>query len=190
MDTRNLLSLSGVLLVIGAAGYFWGLDQKEDAPLLVQDNRPRPDYVVEGLQSLQTDEKGHISRTIRAKKLTHYQEPEEQAEMEHPDVILFRDGKPAWSVKASRGSSLEGNTHLILGEGVSAERLNASPEGAVRLDAPTMHLYPEKQSINTADDVSVVSRIGKTQARGLDASLQSGSLNLHSQVRGEYVLAR
>lgn len=184
MDARNLLSLSGVLLVLGAAGYYWGMGQSGQE-LVNGNEQSLPDYQVESLEGWQTDEQGRLLRHLKADSVTHYPKPE-QALMQAPVVTLYKEGEPAWRVTARQGISLDQNSHVILKENVLGERLTPGVV-PVKVSTSQLEVFPAKESLKTDAVVTINSPQGHIQSRGLSANLKENTLNLHSEVQGIYV---
>lgn len=185
MDVRNLLSLSGVLLVLGAAGYYWGLGQSGPATLGAAGPQ-LPDYEVKDIESLQTDEQGQLLRRLRAESVVHYPKPDDRAIMQHPEVLLYQDGKPVWKVNAAQGTSLGNGKNITLENGVVGERVETG-QVPVTVRTATLTVFPESETLRTTAAVTITSPQASLQSQGLDADLKNSTINLHSQVRGTYV---
>lgn len=186
MDARNLLSLSGVLLVLGAAGYYWGLGhQKETLPNAEQ--AQRPDYVVTGISSLETDAQGRLLRRLQAEEMRHYDMPRDESRIERPVFILYQGGQEAWQVTARRGIGFRQNTQVRLEGGVHAERRmpDALP---VTFDTPVLYVYPREERLATRANVTIKTPRGSLASRGLEASTRTGDLLLND-VTGNYAPA-
>lgn len=187
MDARNLLSLSGVLLVLGAAGYYWGMGQSKETALGPGEER-RPDYVVTDIRSQETDEKGRILRRLQSPELRHYDKPEDEAEMDTPVITLYDQGKEAWQVQAERGNSLKQNTEVVLSGNVHAERRDPAAV-PVTLDTDTLHVFPKEERLTSASQVRINSPQGHLTSTGIEASMKTGDLLLNQNVKGNYAPA-
>lgn len=186
MDARNLLSLSGVLLVLGAAGYYWGVAQRTPAVLAPAEER-RPDYVVRDIGSVETDAEGRLLRRLTATELRHYDDAEDRAEIDQPVLTFYDKGREAWRVVAARGVSRRQNTEVRLEGGVSAERRDAAMPVTVRTDSLTV--FPREERLLTSDPVTIASPRGQIASRGLEASMPRGELILNENVTGTYAPA-
>lgn len=183
MDARNLLSLSGVLLVIGAAGYYWGIAQR--APeLLAEPEARRPDYVVTGIASVETDAQGRLLRQVRARELRHYDAPRDLSEIDAPVATFYTDGREAWRIRAARGTGLDQNTEVRLEGEVLAERRD--PALPVTLATAALTAYPKQERLLTRERVTVTTPRGQLQSQGLEASLTRGELKLTQDVSATY----
>ncbi|MBK7299555.1 MAG: LPS export ABC transporter periplasmic protein LptC [Moraxellaceae bacterium] len=65
MRIRNNLSLTGGLLVLCVAGYYWG-GLSKDAPLNATESANTPDYEITQITGIQVNEQGQPERTLTA----------------------------------------------------------------------------------------------------------------------------
>lgn len=186
MDARNLLSLSGVLLVLGAAGYYWGIAQRTPAVLAPAEER-RPDYVVQDIGTVETDADGRLLRRLTATELRHYEGSDDRAEIDTPVMTFYDKGREAWRVVAQRGISLNQNTEVRLVGGVTAQRRDDALPVTVQTDSLTV--FPREERLLTADTVTIATPRGRLSSRGLEASMPRGELKLNENVTGTYAPA-
>ncbi|HEX4870204.1 MAG TPA: LPS export ABC transporter periplasmic protein LptC [Moraxellaceae bacterium] len=186
MDARNLLSLSGVLLVIGAAGYYWGIAQRAPGVLAEPEAR-RPEYVVNGIRSIETDAGGRLLRHVTARELRHYDAPRDVSEIEAPVATFYDNGREAWRIRAERGTGLDQNTEVRLEGGVVAERRDAALP--VTLATASLTAWPKQERLLTRERVTVTTPRGQLQSRGLEASLRRSELTLTQDVSATYAPA-
>lgn len=186
MDARNMLSLTGMLMVLGAAGYYWGIAQRP-APTARPDEQRRPDYVVQSIGSVETDAQGRLLRRLSATALRHYDAPEDRAEIDSPVMTFYQRGDEAWRVVAARGTSLRQNTEVRLEGGVTAERRD--DEIPVTLRAPALTVFPREERLLARDTVTIDSPRGHLESHHLEASLKRGELQLSQDVTGRYAPA-
>lgn len=187
MDTRNLASLAGVLLVIGAAGWYWGMGNPKSSGIAA-DDRQRPDYVVTDIAGLETNEKGQVTRRLTAPEVRHYDKPRDEAEMDKPVFTLYDEGREAWRVTAEHGHSLDMNTEVLLQDKVHAERRDPAAV-AVTLDTDTLHVFPKEERLYSKSVVQVHSPQGKLSSKGIEANIRTGDLVLNENVTGNYAPA-
>lgn len=189
MDIRNILSLSAVLLVAGAIGYYWEGTHDTVNTLTRPDQARNPDYIATGISSLQTDEQGVVTRRMEAGKLKHYTLPADHAEIDAPRITLVETHQPNWLVTSDQGESIENNSHLLLEKNVVAKRLANTPRDTMQLNTELLHVYPDKEAASTPEAFTMTSSQGQATAKGMDASMKTGIINLHSEVKGVYVPA-
>ena len=186
MDARNLLSLSGVLLVLGAAGYYWGMDNQPAEQAAATAARV-PDYVVQGIGSVETDEQGRLLRRLSATELRHYDGSPDLAEIDSPVLTFYDQGEEAWRVVAARGESHAQNTEVRLAGGVVAERRNA--DIPVTVTAPSLTVFPREERLVARDGVTIRSTRGQIASGALEGSMKRSELVLSRQVTGTYAPA-
>ncbi len=189
LDQRNVLSLLAALFLLGVLTYELG-QRRADLSAASSESPTLPDYRATSIESISTDERGHVIRQMTADNLDHYIHPVDHANLLHPRVIMLENDLPTWEIDALHGVSLDNNTHLILSEQVHGRRLTQDPRERMQIYTSLMHAYPDAQAVNTTVSVHIDSTQGITDAVGMDASLKSGLLNLHHNVRGNYVLQR
>ena len=186
MDARNLLSLTGFLLVLGAAGYYWGIAQRPPA-VITSDEERHPDYVVNAISSVETDPEGRMLRRLTATELRHYDSPEEKAELDAPVMTFYERGREAWQVTAPRATSVRQNAEVHLEGGVTA--LRRDDVLPVTVQTASLTVFPREERLITKDTVTVASPRGHIASRGLEASLTRGELKLTENVTGTYAPA-
>lgn len=186
MDARNLLSLSGVLLVIGAAGYYWGMGHPKE--VLQGPEERRPDYVVTNIRGTETDTQGRLLRKLTAPELRHYDKPEDVAEMDQPVMTLFDQGREAWQLSARQGQGLKQGTEVVLQGQVHAERRDPAAL-PVTFDTESLHVFPKEEKLYGEADVKIKSPRGQLSSRGIQADMKTGDLVLNQKVQGNYAPA-
>lgn len=186
MDARNLFSLTGFLLVLGAAGYYWGIAQRPPAVIASGEER-HPDYVVQAISSLETDPEGRLLRRVTATELRHYDSPEEKAELDAPVMTFYERGQEAWQVIAPRATSLHQNAEVHLEGGVTAQRQDDTLP--VTVQTASLTVFPHEERLITQDPVTVASPRGHIASHGLEARLSRGELKLTDNVTGTYAPA-
>lgn len=184
MDIRNTLSLAGGLLVLGAAGYYWGGFGQEQHLTADADTRHLPDYEIVGIHGLQTNQLGQVERTITASQLVHFPDPDRSV-IDHPSVQLYRDGSAAWHISAQEATVTNHNNQLDLSGQVAGRSLQGL---ALNLSTDRLSADQQEQTLITDSPVLVRSPQGQISSLGLSANLKDGTLTFPAQVRGTYVL--
>ncbi len=187
MDVRNLASLSGVLLVLGAAGWYWGMGQSQSKNPVTDENR-RPDYVIRDIRALETDERGQIERRLAAPEVRHYDKPQDLAEIDAPVFTLYDNGQESWRLTSEHGQLLNQSNEILLTDKVHAERRDPALV-AVTLDTDNLHVFPKEERLHTKSQVKIVSSQGRLASRGIEANIRTGNLVLNENVTGNYAPA-
>lgn len=184
MNARNLASLSAVLLILGAVGYYWGLGPAAQTPVAADDDST-PDYQVQGFSLWQTDSHGQLQKHVQAVSARHYRGDNERSQVEQPAVTVFQQGMPAWHVTAPEALGTRQNRDILLHGGVEAKRLLAGQPLALTTDSLIIHT--DSNRMETDDQVRITGTPPNAiQAEGLDANITNDTLNLHHRVEGSY----
>ncbi|MDP2229071.1 MAG: LPS export ABC transporter periplasmic protein LptC [Moraxellaceae bacterium] len=186
MDARNLLSLAGVLLVLGGTGYYWGLGRTEPRPIAPDEAR-HPVYELTGLAALETGTDGRISRQLDARRLQAFEQPDE-AVLEAPVLHLYNGSVETWRLRADTGRGLDGNREIRLEGNVLAERLDPAAQ-PVRFTTPRLSAWPAEERLYTDQGVQLQTPQGTLASRTLDARQAVGTLTLTQNVTGHYAPA-
>ncbi|NNM51597.1 MAG: LPS export ABC transporter periplasmic protein LptC [Pseudomonadales bacterium] len=188
MDLKNSASLLGIFIMLACLAYFYGYKSSGERTLTGIGSSQAPDYRVTGAESMLTDDNGIVIRQVTSQSLDHFSQGVEHSLLQTPQVVMFQDGLPAWQLDAEQGTSLSNNSHLILKQNVVGKRLTTLAREKLTISTSLLDAYPDLQAISTEVAVHMVSSQGDTDALGMDASLKTGELNLHHNVRGTYVL--
>ena len=174
-----------MLLILGGAGYYWGLGQSSQP--LEEDGTQLPDYEVAGVESWQTGEKGELLKQIQGATAVHYRGSEDRTVVQQPVMTLYKDGAASWRLSAQEAVGTDQNREVHLGHAVHAERV-AVAALPIQMDMDTLEVHTQAQTMDTTDEVTVHSgNQSQLTSRGLDADMKADTLNLHSEVRGTYV---
>ena len=187
MNTRPLLRVSGLLLIIGALGYYgyggWSRDELDDN----NDGRT-PDYIVDGLSLWETGPNGQLLRTANGTQLIHPPSPE-RFELAQPDLRLYDKGQPMWRLTSHTATSGNPSSEAWFNGQVLAVRTvpNAPP---LQLSTSRLRIEPKANRVSTPERVTITSTQGKMSGTGLTADLQGKNLQLSSAVEVSYAPSR
>jgi LPS export ABC transporter protein LptC len=184
MDIRNVVSLSGGLLLLGAVGYFWGGFGKSPLAASSVAATGLPDYEVTGIRGIRTDARGHVSDTLSARSLRHFPDGD-RGEIDAPVLQYFRDGSLRWQLTADRALTYRENREIRLAGNVQAETLGAGLP--IRLTAPSLTADRDNQTLSTTEPVMITNGHSSLGSLGLHVDIRQGILELPAQVRGNYV---
>jgi lipopolysaccharide export system protein LptC len=101
-------------------------------------------------------------------------------------MTLYAEGEAPWQGEAAfgylrRAATGTGDEELVfLRQDVRLEQHRADGSH-LRLTAPSLYLYPDRQYAETEQDVMIETRVGTTRAEGMQADLKSGHLRLTSR---------
>lgn len=182
MDVRPLLQVTTVLLALGAFAYYGLADR--DADNQVSTNNSGPDYIVDGVHAMQTDENGLVIRHFAGTRLTHTPTPERFL-LNAPDITLYSGGKPLWRMTAETATSTDLSHNIWLESNVVAIRdVRVGP--ALRFSTDRLHADPHAHQLDTPARVTIESPQGRVQGTGMKADLSANTLQLLSAVEVHY----
>lgn len=188
MDARNILSVAGVLLVLGGVGYYWGIGHPEFAPTVKEGER-RPDYEVHGIVFMESGKDGKLQRRLDAPVLRHYVTPKDEAEIDSPVMRLYDKGQEVWQLRAAKGISLQEGREVRLEGGVAAERRDPATV-ALHFTTPSLTAWPDEQRLQSTSGIHFTSPQGEISGQTLRASLKTSSVEINQNVTGTYAPAR
>ncbi len=172
-----------LVLVLGAAGVALLVLRARDPSTVPLDPMPgqtiSPDFYMDGADIAQYRGDGSLEYELSAARIRHFAS-DARTELEHPRLSLHDPDAPPWKASAERGvlrrpptGASEEQLHLD-----GAVILEQAPPGAgpVRLETPSLTLYPRRQYAATDQDVMIRGDMGRTTATGLEGDLQLGIL--------------
>jgi lipopolysaccharide export system protein LptC len=181
---RNNLSLTGGLLVLCVAGYYWG-GLSKDAPLSTTDSTNVPDYEITQITGIQVNEQGSPERTLTANTLVHYNQRDESI-IQQPVITLYQHDQATWQLSAQQATLLKNNHQINLQQDVLAKRINSVP---LQLTTQSLTANQETHILQSHSPVVVSTTQGQISSLGLEANTEAGLLQFTGQVRGTYVLS-
>lgn len=188
MDARNLLSVAGVLLVLGGVGYYWGLGPAQVVTPDQVDAR-RPDYEVRGIRFTESGKDGRLLRRLDSPGLRHYTTPQDEGVLDTPVMRLYDQGQEAWHLQAARAISLQDGKEVRLEGGVIAER-RAPAAVPVQFATPSLTVWPDEERLQSNTGIRLSRNDGEISGRSLTAGLKTGTIDINQNVTGTYAPAR
>lgn len=184
MNIRPLLQITTVLLAAGTAAYLgvarWG-DHDQAA---VGAGSSRADYLVDGLELWQSDERGQLLRHVVGSRLIHEPSPE-RYQLHTPTITLYHNGRPQWHLTGQIATSPNPGRDIWLEKQVIATRDPAAGD-SLRLDTERLHADPSANRIQAPGVARITSRHGHWKGSALDADLNAKTLNFSAPVEVEY----
>lgn len=188
MDARNLLSIAGVLLVLGGVGYYWGLGPVQEAEPGKEDVR-RPDYEVQGIRFTESGKDGKLLRRLDSPGLRHYSTPRNEGILDNPEMRMYDQGREVWHLRAAHAISLGEGKEVRLEGGVAAERRDPAAV-PVRFVTPSLTAWPEEERLQSNAGIRLSSTEGDISGQSLKAGLKTGTIEINQNVTGTYAPAR
>jgi lipopolysaccharide export system protein LptC len=175
-----------VLLGFVAALTFW-LDRVVQPPgrSLSSIVRHDPDYVVDGLSAVRTDQQGRVKDTLRAQKMTHYPD-DDVTVLEAPRLMTYAEDRTPVSV-TSRNALMSGNGENVYFENeVRVVRAATGKDGELVLETEYLHVIPDANTAKTDRPVTIRNAAGVVTASGLELNSETRVLKLQGRVKGVF----
>lgn len=178
MNTRQTLLLILLLVVIIGSGWF--LDGRRGL-LELSVSRNGPDAFVSGMHLDVMDSGGQLRYRVTAEHMTHYRNSD-HLELQRPLIDLQQRNGNTWRITAETGETQDSGDLIRLLGSVNIRRSGAS--GPLQVRTRDVLVKPE-QGYATTDSPATITMPGiHVNAVGLEADLDSDTLELHNRVRG------
>lgn len=155
------------------------------APPPAEETRDNPDLIMSGAEIYQYRGTGTLQYVLRAAEIRHF-DARALTRMNAPQLTLYADDEAPWEGEAAfgylrRAARGSGEEELVfLRQDVRLEQRRADGSH-LKLTAPSLYLYPEREYAETEQDVMIESQVGTTRAEGMQADLKSGLVRLTSR---------
>ncbi len=179
MNSRQTALFILLLVVIISSGWF--LDGRYGGLLDVSVSRSGPDSFVTGMRLEVMDTSGQMRYRVTADTMTHYPDSEE-LELQRPFIDLQQQNGNSWRISAETGKTNDTGDLIRLLGNVDIRRSGVS--GPLQVRTRDVLVKPE-QGYATTDSATTITAPGhRVDSVGLEADLDSNTLELRSRVRG------
>ncbi len=176
----------GVLLAVGALllTFYFAPWRGSVAPgALPPELADEPDLLMEGASITQFQDDGTVQYRLMAREIRHF-EDEQFTRLLAPDLELHSEPDPPWRVTSLRGeihgtAQEPGGEQVLLREAVVVHQAGSGSD-FITIRCETLDLYPDRKYAETGGDVMIDTDVGRTTARGMQADLTRGSMQLAS----------
>ncbi|MCZ6641572.1 MAG: LPS export ABC transporter periplasmic protein LptC [Gammaproteobacteria bacterium] len=186
---RPMRSFWSVLALVGVGSGVWFLfGQLDEDPTnreLPAELVDEPDLYIEEAVITQFREDGTLKYRLSSAQIRHF-ETDKLTRLYAPELDLYNVANPPWHLASVRGYIREGTTPsgdteevVYLRESVTV-RQQFEDGRYMNLHSPSLYLYPDRQYVETDQDVMIDTEVGRTLAVGLKADLERGVLKLSS----------
>ncbi len=184
LSRQQLLVGSGLLLLVGLSWWLQGSFEEIEDALYRLDGQP--DYYMRDLSLQVVGEGGEVQHHLSARKMAYFSW-DDSAHLDTPQVVVYRENRPAWMVESDQGVLYNREQTLTLDNGVSLYRGDNKQASSLQLHTQQMVVDLESEQAKSEGDVLVLQPpIGELSGRGLILDLQQNRLHLMSQVRVRY----
>lgn len=184
MNTRSILLLTALVLL---AFFSWYLGRDTIDLQLDDANTPRvtSGYYLLDANITATDSNGLLSYKISAEQATQ-SALGKPIELQVVQVDYGRDGTASWRIKADQATLLEGNQQLELTGSVEAVWAGDGQSSSMRLTTDNLAFDAAQQIVETDAMVRFDVGLGQLVATGMRASLENDTVQLRSNIRGQF----
>ncbi len=176
-----------LLLVLVAALSWWLQSSSVPGSQSTADqDRHEPDYYMEQFVTTSLNAMGQPAYKLYADNLLHYPD-DDSATLEKPHLVVFRDEKEFWDIRADAGLVLNSGESVLLQGKVIILRVMPDDVEALQVTTSDLTVRPDDKYAETAAEVTIKDDRGVTTAVGMWADLNKRRVELLSNVRGTYV---
>ena len=185
MIYKNAIISLGLIFVAGLAAWTTILSYRpQEAP--VAPPSQLPDAFMEDVVAVIMDKQGKPKMKIVTPKIVHYAE-KDTTHLTTPQLTLYRKSPNPWYITSKYAKATQGVDIVDFWEDVTIHHSADSDNPATLIKTPTLTVYPEKQLADTNDPITMIQPNTTIKAVGMHADMNTGTILLLSQARGEYV---
>jgi len=179
--------LTVALLVLGIAFFTsWLLRTLGETPLVKTGGPNRePDYFFGDFVATAKDVHGKTTYRLEAKQLEHFPYNYSMT-LQKPYIELFRDKEQPWQTWSEQGVFYEKRQLITLSGKVRIHRAADAVNQSITMLTDTITLDMERNIAQTTAEVQISSGEDNLNATGMLVDLDTGRVELHSQVQGKY----
>lgn len=191
MSRRTLWVIVLLALGLGVAYLFWdNATSKQVAKQSRQELKAHlgeeSDFYGEGLENRQYDKDGKLEQSFSAAKSTHYASSA-STEFEQPRIQAQDSDGRIWQIRAKEGSMKDKTREIFLQHQVEIAPLNLPENEQVKVETSELFIHLQNKSAQTDKAVRISNPDSVTTGLGMTFSVPEQTLELHQQVRTQYV---
>ena len=186
MLERLTASFPLLLLAALAALTFW-LDRVVQPPARATDATTRhdPDYIVDNLSAVRTNESGNAAYTLAASRMVHYPD-DDTTFLTQPRFVSYRSKQAPLTITASEGLVSSNGENVYFKNDVKVTRAAYAEHSEMVMTTTYLHVIPDDNIAKTDRPVTITDAATVVNAVGLELNGETRVLKLFSQVRGTY----
>ncbi|MEE9332645.1 MAG: LPS export ABC transporter periplasmic protein LptC [Granulosicoccaceae bacterium] len=186
MLSRYWLLVPLLLLVLVARNWVEDTPTGSAAESTIDMQATHSDYYLEDFVTQKFSADGALEYEVSGDTLLHYPE-DNRSEIIKPDVTLHRP-PVTWTVMSEKGLLVKDPETFTLQGNVRVER-TAQNQAMVQILAKDLSIDTQSNLLSTTGKVTIDAETWQLEADGLQSSIDSGKLNLLSNVKGRYEVA-
>lgn len=185
MTVRN--TLISLLLILSIGLSVWSILVSNDTKLHHNTIDPHsPDAYMEGVSAVIMNKQGTPSFKISTPKMVHYAN-DDTTDIEAPAVTVYRNTPSPWYINSDHAKATQGVSEILFWSNVVIHHPADKENPATTMQTTMLTIFPEKQTAETAQPVTIKQPDTTVHATGMLADMNNGTVKLLSEAKGEYV---
>jgi lipopolysaccharide export system protein LptC len=149
-------------------------------------NPNNPDSFVNNFEVIVMNAEGHREYHFTSPHLLHYAE-NDRTTFTLPHLLLYEDNAPPWTLNATQGEAIHGQTQITLLGNVTMTQPKGSANLPTDIKTEKAVIYSKEKLITTDQFISAIQPNASAQGVGMKLDMNHHTLDLLSQVKGTYV---
>ena len=186
MLERLTASFPFLLLAALAALTFW-LDRAVQPAARAPDGSTRhdPDYIVDNLTAVRTNETGNTAYTLDATRMVHFPD-DDTTHLTRPRFVSYRSRQAPLTITANEAKVSGNGENVYFKDDVKVTRAAYADHSEMVMRTTYLHVIPDENIAKTDRPVTITDAVTVVNAVGLELNSETRVLKLFSQVRGTY----
>lgn len=186
---RNLILTTLILLLTGILILLWDSPPAvfRDKPVAANEKKlPVADGYMLETETTQHDKQGNTSYTLKTDEIRYFMRGR-RFELDRPRILALDAENPTrpWHLDANSGEITNGGDVIVLSGDVYARQI-LNPVAKNELFSSQLIFYPEKNTLESDQKVTIKTPQAETSGHGLVANLKQERYQLLSKVRGTH----
>lgn len=184
---ERLTTLFPFALLVGLAALTFWLDRvvHPAQPPSKAAGRHDPDYMVDKLKAVRTNEAGAVIYTLAADRMVHYPD-DDTTVLTLPRFVSLRSKQAPVTITAREGLVSGNGDNVYFKEDVKVTRAAYADRSEMVMRTTFLHVIPDDNIAKTDRPVTITDAATVVNAVGLEMNSDTRVLKLHSRVRGTY----
>ena len=184
---ERLTALFPFLLLAGLAALTFWLDRVVQPAQRASPTASRhdPDYIVDKLKAVRTNEKGAVIYTLAAERMVHYPD-DDTTVLTLPRFVSLRSRQAPVTITAREGLLSSHGDNVYFKDDVTVTRAAYADRSAMVMRTTWLHVIPDDNIAKTDRPVTITDAATVVNAVGLEMNSDTRILKLNSKVRGTY----
>jgi lipopolysaccharide export system protein LptC len=184
---ERLTTLFPLALLAGLAALTFWLDRVVQPGQSASPTASRhdPDYMVDKLKAVRTNEKGAVIYTLAAERMVHYPD-DDTTVLTLPRFVSLRSRQAPVTITAREGLVSSNGDNVFFKDDVTVTRAAYADRSEMVMRTTWLHVIPDDNIAKTDQPVTITDAATVVNAVGLEMNSDTRVLKLNSNVRGTY----